>query len=246
MYFIGYFDSSRFLEMSFTTYTTVNSGPLIVRTALDQSNNNTYVLGLYDKPIDPNYLLMTSNNGLITPSRDLNLNSVVISSTIVGNKSRFASLSTTTISTTSISTLTLSTNTLMTDTLSTTTESCSTIQTVNLNTSTIYSNGFTLENGSVRYTPLTAEINTGSAYVLNSTDWWGKYIFVTNTSNDVTVTLPLTGNIPPNGTVMYITSAVTGRNTIIANLITGNRTVSYPNTAHVIYYSSLNRWYSIS
>lgn len=232
--------------MSFTTHTTVNSGPLLIRTVLDESANNTYLLGLYDKPIDPNYLLMTSNNGLIVPSRDLNLHSVEISSTLVATKSRFASLSTTTISTTTISTVTLSTNTVKTDTLSTNATSCSTLQTIHVNTSTIYSAGFTLENGTVRYTPLTAEVNTGSLYVLDSTNWWGKYIFMTNTANDVTLSLPLTGNLPPNGTIMYITTAVAGRNTIINNLITGNRTVAYPNTAHVIYYSSLNRWYSIS
>lgn len=227
--------------MSFTTNTTVNSGPLIIRTVLDESLNNTYVVGQYDVPIANNYVLVTSNNGLLVPSRDLHLNTIVVDSTLTASICRTTSLSTITVSTTSVSTVSISSNLVSTHMVS-----CSSLQTSTITTSTLYSNGFTLENGSLRYTVLTKEVSSGMIYSLNSTDWWGKYIFVTNPSNDVSLSLPLSGIVPPDGTFMYITNAAVGYTTTINNLISGDRVLAYPNSAHVIYQSSLNRWFSLS
>lgn len=227
--------------MSFTTNTTVNSGPLIIRTVLDGSLNNTYLLGEYDVPIANNYVLMTSNNGILVPSRDLHLNSLLVDNTVISAVCRTNSLSTTIVSTLAVSTVSLSTH-MMSSVL----VSCSSVQTSTLTTSTMYSNGFTLENGSLRYTVLTKEVATGNLYALNSTDWWGKYIFVTNSTVDVTLSLPLSGTVPPDGTFMYITNAATGHTTTINNLILGDRILPYTASAHVIYQSSLNRWFSIS
>lgn len=227
--------------MSFNRNTTINSGPLIIRTALDGSLNNTYLLGQYDEPIGPNYVLMTSNNGQIEPSRDLHFNTLIVDSTITTNTCRATSLSTITVSTTSVSTVYLSTQIVSTSMIT-----CSSLQTSTITTSTIYSNGFTLENGTLRYNVLTKVVPSGSIHILNSTEWWGKYIFVTNPSSDVSLSLPLSGTIPPDGTVMYITNATSGRTTTINNLISGDRSLVYTASAHVIYQSSLNRWFLIS
>lgn len=230
--------------MSFTTNTTVNSGPLVIRTLLDGSLDNTYLLGPYDLPIAANYVLMTSNNGLVVPSRDLNLNTVsvssIITSSIVANQCQTMALSTFTVSTTSVSTVSLSSHQV-----STTMVSCSSLKTSTLTTSSLYSNGFTLENGSLRYTPLTKEVSTGFIYSLDSTDWWGKYIYVTQSSNDVSLSLPLGGGVP-NGTFMYITNAASGYTTTVSNLASGDRSLGYTATAHVLYLSSVNRWFLIS
>lgn len=63
------FHSCLMLEMSLPSgVVSVNSGPLIVRTYNDGSRYNTYVLGPYDEPVDPNRVLLTGLNGEITPS----------------------------------------------------------------------------------------------------------------------------------------------------------------------------------
>ena len=51
--------------MSSSGVLSVNSGPLVLRTYLDGSNNNSYVLGQYDVPISSGYVLTTSTNGVI-------------------------------------------------------------------------------------------------------------------------------------------------------------------------------------
>jgi hypothetical protein len=66
--------------MSSSGINTINSGPLIIRTYLDNSNNNSYVLGNFDYPISSNYILITSTNGLIAPSNNINISSLSVSS----------------------------------------------------------------------------------------------------------------------------------------------------------------------
>jgi hypothetical protein len=66
--------------MSSAGINTVNSGPLIIRTALDSSSNNTYLVGRYDFPISTNYVLTTSTNGILKPSNTLVISSLTVNS----------------------------------------------------------------------------------------------------------------------------------------------------------------------
>ena len=54
----------------------INSGPLIIRTVLDSSINNSYVLGLYDNPISSNRILTTSTNGLLVPTNSVSVSTL--------------------------------------------------------------------------------------------------------------------------------------------------------------------------
>ena len=66
--------------MSSSGTTAINSGPLIIRTYLDGSGNNTYLMGLNDAPVYSNRILITSSNGLLAPSDNIYISSIVISS----------------------------------------------------------------------------------------------------------------------------------------------------------------------
>ncbi len=66
--------------MSSSGITPLNSGPLLIRTYLDGSNNNTYALGLYEKSVSSNRILITSTAGLIAPSDNIYVSSISISS----------------------------------------------------------------------------------------------------------------------------------------------------------------------
>jgi len=69
--------------------TPINSGPLVIRTYLDQSANNTYLLRQYDYPISSNYVLITSTNGILAPSDNIYVSSITLStcyaSTTIGS-----------------------------------------------------------------------------------------------------------------------------------------------------------------
>lgn len=65
--------------MSSSGILTVNSGPLIIRTYLDGSSNNSYVLGQYDTPVSGGSILTTSTNGLLVPSNNVNISSISVS-----------------------------------------------------------------------------------------------------------------------------------------------------------------------
>ena len=66
--------------MSSSGINSINSGPLIIRTYLDDTVNNTYLLGNYDKPIPSNYVLTTSTNGQLVPSDNIYISSITTSS----------------------------------------------------------------------------------------------------------------------------------------------------------------------
>jgi len=73
--------------MSSSGITASNSGPLIIRTALQPgaetstlNNNNTYLLGLYDYPVSSNRVLITSTNGILAPSDHPYVSSIQVSS----------------------------------------------------------------------------------------------------------------------------------------------------------------------
>lgn len=68
--------------MSSSGIQAVSSGPLIIRTYLDNSNNNTYLLDEYDYPVSTNRILITSTNGLLAPSDNILISSISVSSII--------------------------------------------------------------------------------------------------------------------------------------------------------------------
>jgi hypothetical protein len=87
--------------MSSSGILSVNSGPLIIRTYLDGSSNNSYVLGNYDIPVASGLVLTTSTNGLVVPSNNITISSITVSSIFAS--SIFAStLSSNTINTSSL------------------------------------------------------------------------------------------------------------------------------------------------
>lgn len=65
--------------MSSSGILSINSGPLIIRTYLDGSSNNSYVLGQYDMPVLNGLVLTTSTNGLLVPSNNINISSITVS-----------------------------------------------------------------------------------------------------------------------------------------------------------------------
>jgi len=68
--------------MSSSGITPINSGPFIIRTYLDQSEQNTYLVGPYDYPVSSNYLLITSTNGLLAPTNNPYISSVTVSTLV--------------------------------------------------------------------------------------------------------------------------------------------------------------------
>jgi hypothetical protein len=66
--------------MSSPGITAINSGPLIIRTYLNSSINNTYVSQQYDVPVSSNRLLITSTGGCLVPTDALVISSVTVSS----------------------------------------------------------------------------------------------------------------------------------------------------------------------
>jgi len=54
----------------------VNSGPLIIRTYNDLTTNNTFLLGPNDYPISTNRVLITSINGLLSPSDTISVSTI--------------------------------------------------------------------------------------------------------------------------------------------------------------------------
>ena len=66
--------------MSSSGINAINSGPLIIRSYFGSSINNTYALGDNDIPISSNRVLVTSTNGLVTPSDNIYISSITISS----------------------------------------------------------------------------------------------------------------------------------------------------------------------
>jgi hypothetical protein len=66
--------------MSSSGITPINSGPLVLRTYLDSSANNTYAVGVYDDPVPENRVLITSTGGLVVPSDSISVSSITVSS----------------------------------------------------------------------------------------------------------------------------------------------------------------------
>jgi hypothetical protein len=87
--------------MSSSGINSINSGPLIIRTYLDNSVNNTYLLGKYDYPVSSNRVLITSTGGLLAPSDNITISTINVS-TLNAIDINVLNLVASTISTTSI------------------------------------------------------------------------------------------------------------------------------------------------
>ena len=78
--------------------TSVNSGPLIIRTYNNQSGNNTYLVTDYEYPVSSNYVLITSSGGRLAPSNTIYVSSVSASTmnmgTVIAQNGFISSLST--------------------------------------------------------------------------------------------------------------------------------------------------------
>lgn len=66
--------------MSSSGIVPINGGSVILRTYLDESADNSYLLGRYDFPLPSNTILVTSTNGLLISTTTINVSSVGTSS----------------------------------------------------------------------------------------------------------------------------------------------------------------------
>jgi hypothetical protein len=74
------------LEMSQSSgIVSVNSGPLIIRTYNDSSRYNTYLLGLYEEPVQQNRVLVTGLNGELTPSDSIYVSTATFTDVYTNN-----------------------------------------------------------------------------------------------------------------------------------------------------------------
>ena len=71
--------------MSSSGITPINSGPLNIRTYLDSSVNNTYILGNYDYPAPSGSILNISTGGLLVPTNSITISSLTVSSIYADN-----------------------------------------------------------------------------------------------------------------------------------------------------------------
>lgn len=142
--------------MSSSGITPINSGPLIIRTYNDLSDNNTYLLQAYEQPVSTNYLLTTSNNGQLVPSSSPSVSSITIGNMLRANQSIFSTIVTSTFA---------SNNLQITN-----------LQCGDISCSSITSQGEALFRG------VTQTISSGSVINVDST-YWGKYVFVRSNEN---------------------------------------------------------------
>jgi len=150
--------------MSSSGIVPINSGPLIIRTYNDLSNNNTYLLQTFDQPVSSNYILITSNNGQLIPTSTPTISSITVGNTLRANTSIFSTIQTSSFTSNSFQTTTISVGDI----------SCSSIT----------------AQGTALFRGITQNITSGSVIAVDS-NYWGKYIFVRSNEN-VQLTL-LTG-----------------------------------------------------
>jgi len=111
--------------MSSPGYDTINSGPLLLRTYMDGSSNQTYILSLYDAPMDANHMLITSTAGVLTASDQPYFSSLMVSSLAA------TVLTASTLSTSAVSASTMSGSTVTMSAVYMSTMTGSTIQGIN-------------------------------------------------------------------------------------------------------------------
>lgn len=217
------------IEMSFSATTlAVNSGPLIIRTYNDLTRANTYLLSAYDVPVASNLLLITSTNGLLVPTAQPVISSLIVGSTLFGNNQTLSTLVTSTVTASS---------------MVATSVGCSTLTASSL-----------VVAGPAIYTASVQNVSADGGSPVIDSSWWGKYTFIT--SGSATTGYILSNNPrPANGTFLTITNAqpaapsvsypitVTGV-TILAGGDT--RTIALHSTLRLVYNTSVNRWYSLT
>jgi hypothetical protein len=150
--------------MSSSGIVPINSGPLIIRTYNDLSNNNTYLLQSFDQPVSSNYILITSNNGQLVPTSTPTISSITVGNTLRANTSIFSTIQTSSFASNSFQTTTISVGDI----------SCSSIT----------------AQGTALFRGVIQNITSGSVIAVDS-NYWGKYVFI-RSNEDVQLTL-LTG-----------------------------------------------------
>ena len=133
--------------MSSSGITPVSSGPLIIRTYLTSSNNNTFVLDNYDNPVPNNRVLITADNGVLVPSDNINISTInpstvntinVYTSTLIASSIITNSLTVrSTLNTSSLIAINIDASTITTSTFNAQVLNISTANINLLNTSTI-------------------------------------------------------------------------------------------------------------
>ena len=108
--------------MSSTGIKPLSSGPLIIRTYLTSSSNNTFILGNYDIPISSNRVLITSSSGLLVPSDNITISSINVSSLYASTiNTNYLTVNSTlivsTVNATNINVSTLRASTIIADTI---------------------------------------------------------------------------------------------------------------------------------
>ncbi len=147
--------------MSSSGISPINSGPLIIRTYNDLSENNTYLLQGYDQPVSSNYLLTTSNNGQLIPSSSPSVSSITIGNILRANQSVFSTIVTSTFASNNLQIANLQCGDI----------SCSSI----------------VSQGSALFRGVTQTISSGSVINVDSS-YWGKYVFI-HSNEDVQLTM---------------------------------------------------------
>ena len=174
--------------MSGSGITPINSPPLIIRTYLEQSPNNTYILGPYDLPVSSNRMFITSTGGSFAASDTVYISSISASSmigcTMIG--------STMSVTDVSYSTLIGSTITTKTAVIQSTLHVGSSINTSNIVFSSIL--GSTIESMTMNTSSFgTSSISTTTLVVSSIVNFAGTpFLAGSQTSGLVFSNLPLT------------------------------------------------------
>ena len=165
--------------MSSTGIKPLSSGPLIIRTYLTSSSNNTFILGNYDIPISSNRVLITSSNGLLVPSDNITISSINVSSLYAStiNTNYLTVNSTLTVSTvnaTNINVSTLRASTIIVSTLNASNINVSTLRASTIIADTIYAN-------SINTSSLLISLQQYNSNNISSN--YGKNILLTNSTS---------------------------------------------------------------
>jgi hypothetical protein len=93
--------------MSSAGINAINSGPLIMRVDPSSVNNNTYIVGKYDFPVSSNFVLITSSDGVLSPTNapyistmsgsSINTNYANVTSTLTARNIGFSTMTGSTI-----------------------------------------------------------------------------------------------------------------------------------------------------
>ena len=164
--------------MSSTGIKPLSSGPLIIRTYLTSSSNNTFILGNYDIPISSNRVLITSSSGLLVPSDNITISSINVSSlyasTIYTNYLTVNStLTVSTVNASNINVSTLRASTIVVSTLNASNINVSTLRASTIIADTIYANSI--------YT--SSLLISLQQYNSNISSNYGKNVLLTNSTS---------------------------------------------------------------